>query len=69
MNKVYRVIWSKAHNIWVAVCEVAKAHGKDNRSSVTTTEAVSADGGVTQASAYPPVTVNHSLIAITVAPC
>ncbi|MBC7751211.1 MAG: DNA-binding protein [Candidatus Saccharibacteria bacterium] len=28
MNKIYRVIWSKAQNTWVAVSEIAKSQGK-----------------------------------------
>lgn len=34
MNKVYRVIWSKAHSTWVAVSEIAKSQGKNSHSSV-----------------------------------
>ena len=28
MNKIYKLIWSKTKNMYVAVCEYAKAHGK-----------------------------------------
>ncbi len=30
MNKIYKVIWSKTRNCYVAVSELAKNHGKDN---------------------------------------
>lgn len=30
MNKVYRLIWSTAHNAWVAVCEFARAKGRQS---------------------------------------
>ena len=33
MNKVYRVVWSKANRTWVAVSEITKSCGKDTRSS------------------------------------
>ena len=28
MNKIYKLVWSKVRNTWVAVSEMAKAHGK-----------------------------------------
>ena len=31
MNKVYKLIWSKTRNMYVAVCEFAKAHTKKSR--------------------------------------
>ena len=34
MNKIYKVIWSKTRNCYVAVSEIAKRNGKD-RTSVT----------------------------------
>ena len=34
MNKIYKVIWSKVRNCYVAVSEIAKRNGKD-RTSVT----------------------------------
>ena len=30
MNKIYKVIWSKTRNCYVAVSELAKNHGKGN---------------------------------------
>ena len=30
MNRIYKVIWSKTRNCYVAVSELAKNHGKDN---------------------------------------
>lgn len=30
MNKIYRVIWSKAQNTWIAVSEIAKSQGKSH---------------------------------------
>lgn len=27
MNKIFKVIWSKAHSVWVVVSEIAKNHG------------------------------------------
>ena len=29
MNRIYKVIWSKVRNCYVAVSEMAKAHGKN----------------------------------------
>lgn len=34
MNKIYKLIWSKVKNMWVAVAEIAKSHTKSPRSSV-----------------------------------
>ncbi|MBO6265749.1 MAG: ESPR domain-containing protein, partial [Acidaminococcaceae bacterium] len=34
MNKIFKVIWSKVRNCYVAVSEIAKRNGKD-RTSVT----------------------------------
>ena len=34
MNKVYKLIWSKVHNCWVAVAEIAKSHSKDKKSVI-----------------------------------
>lgn len=28
MNKTYRIVWNETTNTWVAVAEIAKAHGK-----------------------------------------
>ena len=57
MNKIYKVIWSKVRNCYVAVSEIAKRNGKDgfiHRGQVALTLAMAlwiAGGGV--ASAYP----------------
>ena len=29
MNKIYKLIWSKAKNCWVVASELAKGHGKN----------------------------------------
>ena len=29
MNKIYKVVWSKARNCYVVVSELAKRHGKE----------------------------------------
>lgn len=34
MNKVYKLVWSKARNMYVAVAEIAKSHTKSSKSSV-----------------------------------
>ena len=34
MNKIYKLIWNKVKNCWVAVAEFAKSHGKDKKSVV-----------------------------------
>ncbi|MBQ7416977.1 MAG: ESPR domain-containing protein, partial [Acidaminococcaceae bacterium] len=34
MNKVYKLIWSKTKNMYVAVAEIAKSHSKSKRSTV-----------------------------------
>ena len=34
MNKVYRTVWNEHTNTWVAVAEIAKAHGKSGKSSL-----------------------------------
>ena len=34
MNKVYRTVFNETTNTWVAVAEIAKAHGKSSRSGV-----------------------------------
>ena len=34
MNKQHRIIWSEATQTWVAVAEIAKAHGKTKGLSV-----------------------------------
>ena len=35
MNKIYRVIWSKAQNTWIAVSEIAKSQGKSHSQTVS----------------------------------
>jgi len=30
MNKIYKLVWSKVRNTWVAVSEIAKGHGKSS---------------------------------------
>ena len=37
MNKVYRTVFNETTNTWVAVAEIAKAHGKSSRSGVVGT--------------------------------
>ena len=32
MNKIYKLVWSKVRNTWVAVSEIAKGHGKSSSS-------------------------------------
>ena len=34
MNKVYKLIWSKVRNCWVAVAEIAKSHSKDKKNVI-----------------------------------
>ena len=34
MNKVYKLIWSKVRNCWIAVAEIAKSHSKAKHSTV-----------------------------------
>ena len=34
MNKVYKLIWSKVRNCWIAVAEIAKSHSKDKKSVI-----------------------------------
>lgn len=31
MNRIYKVVWSKAKNCYTVVSEIAKRHGKGNR--------------------------------------
>ena len=31
MNKVYKLVWSKVRNCYVAVAEIAKSHSKDKK--------------------------------------
>ena len=32
MNKIYKLVWSKVRNTWVAASEIAKGHGKSSSS-------------------------------------
>ena len=34
MNKIYKLVWSKTKNMYVAVCEFARSHTKASKSSV-----------------------------------
>ena len=34
MNKIYKLIWSKTKNMYVAVCEFAKSHTKSSKGSI-----------------------------------
>ena len=34
MNKIYKLVWNKSRNMWVAVAEIAKSHTKAPNSGV-----------------------------------
>ncbi|MBI5331522.1 MAG: filamentous hemagglutinin N-terminal domain-containing protein [Betaproteobacteria bacterium] len=58
MNRAYRIVWSAARGAWVAVCEIARAHGKNGRSSVVRT---ARKAGVAVAGAMLGVSLAHAL--------
>jgi len=64
MNKIYRVIWSKAHNTWVAVSEITKAQGKSSHSSVVSVSTI--EGGQQEQIHTSGGLLKRSLIAIAV---
>ncbi len=33
MNKIYKLVWSKTRNMYIAVCEFAKSHTKSPKSN------------------------------------
>ena len=52
MNKIYKLVWNRVTNSWVAASEVAKSHGKSNRARGRIT-LVAAVLGVLMATALP----------------
>lgn len=49
MNRIYRLVWSKVRNAWVAVAENAKGHGKGTSRSKLIVAAMSLSATVAQA--------------------